>query len=254
MNDFGREDDVVDVATLGGNDWIEGDALDDAIGGSDILIGQQGMDTIFGGAGDDDIAGGHASNVLDPALTQVAGGQDVGDFIGLKIDEPADRSHLQLVLDAICRLWPVGRLRVAEPLDNGEWQVNEWVKKAVVLYFPLRRMETIEVGPFEFHDKIPLKRQYAAQGVRVVPHPFADHHRLIPGELDFGDEVGLVGYGQYAVQQLSFYDGEVNIDVSDDPITSSYYTIDSIQRWTGMNRTASASAQVSAGTNGSAIR
>ena len=46
-----------------------------------------------------------------------------------------------------------GRLRVAEPTDKGEWQVNEWVKKAVVMYFPIRQMETIEVGPFEFHDK-----------------------------------------------------------------------------------------------------
>ena len=44
-----------------------------------------------------------------------------------------------------------GKLRVAEP-DGDKWQVNEWVKKAVVLYFPIRQMETIEVGPFEFHD------------------------------------------------------------------------------------------------------
>ena len=49
-----------------------------------------------------------------------------------------------------------GRLREAEPV-NGGWQVNEWVKKAVVLYFPIRKMETIEVGPFEFHDKMALK-------------------------------------------------------------------------------------------------
>ncbi|MEZ4985310.1 MAG: DapH/DapD/GlmU-related protein [Saprospiraceae bacterium] len=51
--------------------------------------------------------------------------------------------------------------------------VNDWVKKAVILYFPIAKMETIEVGPFEFHDKIPLKRDYAAQGVRVVPHAIA---------------------------------------------------------------------------------
>ena len=50
-----------------------------------------------------------------------------------------------------------GELRVAEPTENG-WQVNEWVKKAVVMYFPIQKMETIEVGPFEFHDKIPLKQ------------------------------------------------------------------------------------------------
>ncbi|MDY3317292.1 2,3,4,5-tetrahydropyridine-2,6-dicarboxylate N-succinyltransferase [Riemerella anatipestifer] len=65
-----------------------------------------------------------------------------------------------------------GELRVAEPTANG-WQVNEWVKKAVVMYFPIQKMETIEVGPFEFHDKMPLKRNYAEKGVRVVPHAVA---------------------------------------------------------------------------------
>ena len=65
-----------------------------------------------------------------------------------------------------------GRLRTAQPTENG-WQVNEWVKKAVILYFPINKMETIEVGPFEFHDKIALKKDYAAQGVRVVPHAVA---------------------------------------------------------------------------------
>src|SRR5215212_5031379 len=65
-----------------------------------------------------------------------------------------------------------GRLRVAEPTENG-WQVNDWVKKAVILYFPIRRMETIEVGPLEFHDKMKLKTGYAQLGVRVVPHAIA---------------------------------------------------------------------------------
>jgi 2,3,4,5-tetrahydropyridine-2-carboxylate N-succinyltransferase len=65
-----------------------------------------------------------------------------------------------------------GELRVATPL-NGGWQVNEWVKKAVIMYFPIQQMETIEVGPFEFHDKIALKRNYKALGVRVVPHAIA---------------------------------------------------------------------------------
>jgi 2,3,4,5-tetrahydropyridine-2-carboxylate N-succinyltransferase len=65
-----------------------------------------------------------------------------------------------------------GELRVAEPVAGG-WQVNEWVKKAVILYFPIQQMETIEVGPFEFHDKIALKRNYKLLGVRVVPHAIA---------------------------------------------------------------------------------
>jgi 2,3,4,5-tetrahydropyridine-2-carboxylate N-succinyltransferase len=65
-----------------------------------------------------------------------------------------------------------GRLRVAEPVGD-EWKVNEWVKKAVILYFPISEMVTSELGMFEFHDKIPLKKQYAEQGVRVVPHAIA---------------------------------------------------------------------------------
>ncbi|MCE1202348.1 MAG: 2,3,4,5-tetrahydropyridine-2,6-dicarboxylate N-succinyltransferase [Bacteroidia bacterium] len=71
-----------------------------------------------------------------------------------------------------------GLLRVAEPSEGG-WLVNEWVKKAVILFFPISQMETIEVGPFEFHDKIPLKRNYSAQGVRVVPHAIARYGSFI---------------------------------------------------------------------------
>lgn len=71
-----------------------------------------------------------------------------------------------------------GELRVAEPTENG-WQVNDWVKKAVIMYFPLKKMETIEVGPFEFHDKIPLKKHYAQLGVRVVPHAIARYGSFV---------------------------------------------------------------------------
>lgn len=67
-----------------------------------------------------------------------------------------------------------GKLRVAEPTENG-WQVNEWIKKAVVLYFPIQKMETLEAGPLEFHDKMPLKRGYKEKGIRVVPHAVARH-------------------------------------------------------------------------------
>ena len=65
-----------------------------------------------------------------------------------------------------------GRLRVAEPVADG-WQVHDWVKKAVIMYFPIRQMETIEVGIFEFHDKMRLKTGYKDLGVRVVPHAVA---------------------------------------------------------------------------------
>ncbi|OBX21385.1 MULTISPECIES: 2,3,4,5-tetrahydropyridine-2,6-dicarboxylate N-succinyltransferase [Bizionia] len=71
-----------------------------------------------------------------------------------------------------------GTLRVAEPTDKG-WKVNEWVKKAVVLYFPIQKMETFEVGIFEYHDKIPLKTGYKDKGIRVVPHAVARHGAYI---------------------------------------------------------------------------
>lgn len=78
----------------------------------------------------------------------------------------------QKAIREVISLVDKGELRTAEPTENG-WQVNEWVKKAVVMYFPIQKMETIEVGPFEFHDKMPLKRNYAEKGVRVVPHAIA---------------------------------------------------------------------------------
>lgn len=71
-----------------------------------------------------------------------------------------------------------GKLRVAEPTATG-WQVNEWIKKAVVLYFPIQKMETFEVGIFEYHDKMPLKQNYAAKGIRVVPNAVARHGAYI---------------------------------------------------------------------------
>ncbi|WP_026474467.1 2,3,4,5-tetrahydropyridine-2,6-dicarboxylate N-succinyltransferase [Alkaliflexus imshenetskii] len=71
-----------------------------------------------------------------------------------------------------------GRIRVAEP-DGDDWKVNEWVKKAVILYFPMQQMETIEIGPFEFHDKMALKRNYKELGVRVVPHAVARYGAYI---------------------------------------------------------------------------
>lgn len=82
-----------------------------------------------------------------------------------------ERSTQEAIRDVIERL-DKGILRVAQPLDD-KWQVNDWVKKAVILYFPIQQMETIEVGPFEFHDKMKLKHGYAALGVRVVPHAVA---------------------------------------------------------------------------------
>lgn len=72
-------------------------------------------------------------------------------------------------INEVIDLLDKGSLRVAEPMADGTWQVNDWVKKAVILYFPIRKMATIEVGPFEFHDKMALKLNYEKLGVRVVP-------------------------------------------------------------------------------------
>lgn len=85
---------------------------------------------------------------------------------------------VQEAIKKVISLLDIGNLRVAEPTLRG-WQVNEWIKKAVVLYFPIQKMETLEAGIFEYHDKIPLKRGYAEKGIRVVPHAVARYGSYI---------------------------------------------------------------------------
>jgi len=86
------------------------------------------------------------------------------------LEQSASKEAIRSVVEMLDK----GTLRVAEPAESG-WKVNEWIKKAVILYFPIQQMETIEVGPFEFHDKIKLKKNYKELGVRVVPHAVARH-------------------------------------------------------------------------------
>ncbi len=88
------------------------------------------------------------------------------------------KSDTQEAIREVIRQLDLGELRVASPTDQG-WQVNEWVKKAVVLYFPIQKMKTLEAGPMEFHDKMPLKRGYQEKGIRVVPHAIARHGAYI---------------------------------------------------------------------------
>jgi 2,3,4,5-tetrahydropyridine-2-carboxylate N-succinyltransferase len=92
-----------------------------------------------------------------------------------------------------------GELRVAEPGDRPEadWVVHAWVKQAILLYFGLSKLETIEVGPYEYHDKIPLKRGWAEAGVRVVPPATARRGAfiergavLMPSYVNIGARVG----------------------------------------------------------------
>ncbi len=89
-----------------------------------------------------------------------------------------------------------GKIRVAEPEGNG-WKVNQWIKKAVILYFPLMKMETMEAGPVEYHDKIPLKHNFASLGVRVVPGAIARYGSytssgviLMPSFINIGSWIG----------------------------------------------------------------
>jgi 2,3,4,5-tetrahydropyridine-2-carboxylate N-succinyltransferase len=79
-------------------------------------------------------------------------------------DDPEARADIEGVIDVVDR----GDLRVAEKVED-TWIVNEWVKKAILLFFKHSAMTTHSVGPFEYHDKIPLKTDYARQRVRVVP-------------------------------------------------------------------------------------
>lgn len=94
-----------------------------------------------------------------------------------------DRSLLQKketveAIEQVIEWLDKGTLRVAEP-EDGSWKVNDWVKKAVILYFPTRKMETIYAGELEFYDKIPLKHNYADLKVRVVPHAVARYGAYI---------------------------------------------------------------------------
>jgi 2,3,4,5-tetrahydropyridine-2-carboxylate N-succinyltransferase len=108
------------------------------------------------------------------------------------LDQPAAREAVEAAIDGLDR----GALRLAEPVD-GEWRVNGWIQQAILLYFRLRGMKTWSVGQFEYHDKIPLKHDYAAQGVRVVPPATARYGSylergviLMPSYVNIGARVG----------------------------------------------------------------
>jgi 2,3,4,5-tetrahydropyridine-2-carboxylate N-succinyltransferase len=106
------------------------------------------------------------------------------------LSDPVVQSEINKVIDLLDK----GLVRVAEPGENG-WTVNEWIKKAVILYFPIRKMETIEIGPFEFHDKIPLKKNYKSLGIRVVPHAIARYGSyLAPGVIMMPSYVNIGAY------------------------------------------------------------
>ncbi|MBS1926216.1 MAG: 2,3,4,5-tetrahydropyridine-2,6-dicarboxylate N-succinyltransferase, partial [Bacteroidetes bacterium] len=84
------------------------------------------------------------------------------------LNDPEYSGAVKAVIEEVDK----GRLRTAEPLEEG-WQVNEWVKQAILLYFGVQQMQTWELPPFEFYDKMLLKNNYRALGVRAVPHAVA---------------------------------------------------------------------------------
>ena len=113
-----------------------------------------------------------------------------------------DRSLLQKeeVKEAIRRIIEAvdkGEVRCAEPLDleNSKWQVNEWVKKAIIMYFPIQTMRTMQAGELEWYDKMELKRGYEELGVRVVPHAVARYGAYIaPGAILMPSYVNIGAY------------------------------------------------------------
>lgn len=114
-----------------------------------------------------------------------AGWQDRGTL--------TDPETVKAVEEAI-ELLDKGKLRVAQQVD-GQWLTNDWVKKAIILYFIIRKMETSEIGMFEFHDKIPLKHNYANLNVRVVPHALARYGSyLSPGVILMPSYVNIGAY------------------------------------------------------------
>jgi len=105
-----------------------------------------------------------------------------------------DSQSIQTIQQVIADL-DSGHIRIAEPGEEGQWTVNEWLKKAVLLYFLTQSMETHEVGIFEFHDKIPLKKDYKRRGVRVVPSAIARYGSyLAPGVILMPSYVNIGAY------------------------------------------------------------
>jgi 2,3,4,5-tetrahydropyridine-2-carboxylate N-succinyltransferase len=90
------------------------------------------------------------------------------------LNEPDIQQAIRDVIDGLDQ----GKIRVAQQKGT-DWVVNEWVKKAVILYFSIQKMETTSAGPLEFYDKIPLKKGFEALGVRVVPHAIARYGSFI---------------------------------------------------------------------------
>jgi len=125
--------------------------------------------------------------------------QDLKKLIEDAWDDRKLLAHTDYVnaIDTVIDRLDKGELRVAEPVGNNRWHTHEWIKKAVILYFPIRQMEEIKVGPFVFYDKMKLKTDYKSTGVRVVPHGLARYGAhlakgviMMPSYVNIGAHVG----------------------------------------------------------------
>lgn len=106
-------------------------------------------------------------------------------------------SRVREAVRAVIEELDKGRLRTAEPIDpsRSQWQVNEWVKKAILLYFPMQEMRTMRAGELEWHDKMDLKHGYEELGVRAVPHAVARYGAYIaPGAILMPSYVNIGAY------------------------------------------------------------
>lgn len=109
------------------------------------------------------------------------------------LDSDEVRAAIRATVDAVDK----GALRCAQPIDlqRSEWKVNEWVKKAIILYFPIQKMRTIRAGELEWYDKIDLKHDFDRLGVRVVPHGMARYGAYIaPGAVMMPSYVNIGAY------------------------------------------------------------
>jgi 2,3,4,5-tetrahydropyridine-2-carboxylate N-succinyltransferase len=135
----------------------------------------------------------------DPSVTEDQSLVEAAFADRTKLKDAAFSAAVERTLAKLDR----GELRVASPpassgeVEDGEWTTHAWIKQAILLYFAIRGMETLSVGPFEFHDKIPLKKGLAAQNVRVVPPGVVRYGAfcepgviVMPGYVNIGARVG----------------------------------------------------------------
>lgn len=109
--------------------------------------------------------------------------------------EEWQNENIKIIVAEIMEQLDQGKIRVAQINKNNTWTTNEWIKKAILMFFSNQEMKTIELGPLEFYDKIPLKKQYQLKGIRVVPSAIARYGAYIsPGVILMPSYVNIGAY------------------------------------------------------------